>query len=102
MHAASLQGLKSRQNRLLQRELETGALVFIIGLAYVVDGFDGGTVKVCEWRTVCERRTVCELSPRPGPAGPVEPFPSSRHVCLHWYFESTYVPGVWRGPRFLC
>lgn len=38
MHAASLQGLKSRQS-----ELGIGAPLFIIGSVYVVDGFDGGT-----------------------------------------------------------
>ena len=37
MHAASLQGLKSRQSRLLQRELGIGALLLIIGLVYVVE-----------------------------------------------------------------
>ena len=52
MHAASLQGLKSRQSRLLQRELGVGALFFVIGLIDVVDGFDGGTANMCEWRTV--------------------------------------------------
>lgn len=53
MHAASLQGLKSRQS-----ELGIGAPLFIISSVYVVDGFDGGTTdgERCVNGEQCERR----------------------------------------------